>query len=489
MSARKNLKLLVPVLSALVLALVVSASAAGVAAAATRYASPNPLDPSNGTCLVSNPCDFATAINQAADGDEVIVEAGTYPSNLGVDDPPSKQLYIHGEDGKPAPVISSSAPIELAIEDPRSRVSRLRLENTSGSGTALSFGGSIAEQVVAIGAGNVGTCELSAGTLRDTVCVATATAGAGLRFDGATAPAALRNVTAVALGSAGLGLDAGPSGTTVGTELDVTNSIFRGAASDIFADSRNLSFVVGAFALRIRSSNYASSASTDESNASVFDLGGHQTVAPKFVDAAGFDFREAPGSPTIGAGVTDAANGPLDVNGAPRVTAAGVTDIGATQAVPTVTPPGGGGVGKPPIDRTAPAFSKSSFAHRSFAVVPSRGHKRLHGVRYGASVRFTVSEGASVRGVVSVKTAGRVSGKRCVKATSGNRKAKACMRWVTVGTAFTKQVKVGASTVAFSGRFGHHVLKPGSYRLALAATDATHNHSRVKTIDFRIVKG
>jgi hypothetical protein len=67
---------------------------------------------------------------------------------------------------------------------------------------------------------------------------------------------------------------------------------------------------------------------------------GNQTAPPAFVDATGGDFREVAGSPTIDAGLTEAANGPTALAGEPRSLGSclggpAATDIGAYEFVPT----------------------------------------------------------------------------------------------------------------------------------------------------------
>jgi hypothetical protein len=65
----------------------------------------------------------------------------------------------------------------------------------------------------------------------------------------------------------------------------------------------------------------------------------NQTAAPVFVDATAGDFHEVSGSPTVDAGVNDAANGTTDLDGNPR-TVNGATDIGAYEtSEQSPTPP------------------------------------------------------------------------------------------------------------------------------------------------------
>jgi hypothetical protein len=70
-------------------------------------------------------------------------------------------------------------------------------------------------------------------------------------------------------------------------------------------------------------------ASTQGAKASIVEGAGNQSSAPAFVNAAAGDYREAAGSPTIDAGLSELIDGPLDVDGDPRQI--GKTDIGADE--------------------------------------------------------------------------------------------------------------------------------------------------------------
>jgi len=64
----------------------------------------------------------------------------------------------------------------------------------------------------------------------------------------------------------------------------------------------------------------------------------NQTAPPVFVDAAGGDFHQRLGSPTIDAGVNDPANGTTDLEGEPRA-----------YGGPNLFPLCGGGTASPPV--------------------------------------------------------------------------------------------------------------------------------------------
>jgi hypothetical protein len=104
-------------------------------------------------------------------------------------------------------------------------------------------------------------------------------------------------------------------------------------------------------------------------------------------------------------------------------------------------------------------------------------------------VRFRVDEASTVKVRVLVRSAGRRSGSRCVKPTRANRRARACFRYLFVGSAALKGTVSGLVSRRFSGRIGSRALKPGAYRLEVVATDRAGNRSRPVTATFRIARG
>jgi hypothetical protein len=94
----------------------------------------------SGNCAAPDtPCSLARAVQTVSqDGDEVIVEPGSYTSQS-IDQ--AKRLYVHGKKGSPAPVIKGTTdPWEIASGADGSRLSGLHIELTTGPGTALFTG-------------------------------------------------------------------------------------------------------------------------------------------------------------------------------------------------------------------------------------------------------------------------------------------------------------------------------------------------------------
>ena len=300
---------------------------AGVAAAGQRYASPT------GTmvapCTSASPCDLATAVQNAADNDEVIVNPGAYSLSSTVT--VSKAVTVHGVAGQAAPVITSSAFTALQVSNASATIRLLDLRDTAAGGGGLIFNGLVADQISARGGGSGnGACNIQAGTLRDSVCAASDAGAAGVLAGTGSGSVTLRNVTAInSNATAGIGLLTQGSGTP--TLVVTASNVIAHGVTDITVKG---STPGDASTLNIDHSDYATKSVA--SGSTLTDGGGHQLGAPKFVNAAVGDYREAAGSPTINTGLDNPANGPLDVESDPRQV--GTTDIGADEFVsPTVT--------------------------------------------------------------------------------------------------------------------------------------------------------
>jgi hypothetical protein len=140
----------------------------------------------------------------------------------------------------------------------------------------------------------------------------------------------------------------------------------------------------------------------------------------------------------------------------------------------------------PGSDTVAPLFLRTSMLRTVFAVGPRRTAVTAR-AKKGSAFRYTLSEAATVTIGFARRSAGRRSGKRCVKPRRSLRHAKRCGRRVRAGK-LTRKAPTGASVVAFSGRIGRKALPPGRYTAALTARDAAGNSSKPKTLGFRIVR-
>jgi hypothetical protein len=192
------------------------------------------------------------------------------------------------------------------------------------------------------------------------------------------------------------------------------------------------------------------------------------------------------GTPTPGTGGT-----PKPGTGTPTTTP-GPGTTGTTPGTPAATPgtgtttnPGTGttGGGTPatqvtPRDRTRPVLDSVRLTRSAFR---TRGTARR-----GTTVRLALSEAADVRLTVQRAVAGRSVGGSCARPTRANRRAAACVRWVTVPGAVERELVAGRAELPFAGRLAGRALAAGSYRMTLTATDAAGNRSATTRVAFRV---
>jgi hypothetical protein len=212
---------------------------------------------------------------------------------------------------------------------------------------------------------------------------------------------------------------------------------------------------------------------------------GNLCANPLLVNPGAGDVHETAGSPTLDKGSTALVPAGLttDYEGNPRIQGAAV-DIGADENVFASA------------DRTAPGVTGASIG-KAFAVakrataITARKKKRKRAKR-GTTIRFTLSEAATVRLRIDRKLKGRrvKKGKKrvCAKPNRKNRKKRKCTRYKRAGKTLVRSSKAGKNKVKFSGRIAKKALKRGAYRLTIVATDASGNKSKAKRLKFKIVK-
>jgi len=240
---------------------------------------------------------------------------------------------------------------------------------------------------------------------------------------------------------------------------------------------------------------------------------GMQSADPRFVDAAGDDYRLAADSPALDVGSPDALTGPLDVLGQTRISGPGL-DLGAfeRQVVPPPSPPPGDGGGTggttgggapgggapgggapggaasrggqvpvvvPPRDTTAPVLSNAGATPGTFAP----GARRTTRARRTTFVFASTEAGAGQVRIERVLTGRRV-GRRC---STRARRGRRCTIVRTAGT-LRRAVVQGLNRVAFTGVVGGRRVGAGRYRAVITATDAAGNTSRAVTVTFRVVR-
>ena len=193
--------------------------------------------------------------------------------------------------------------------------------------------------------------------------------------------------------------------------------------------------------------------------------------------------------------LSDPARGPVNLN-VPSAAADG-TDAasvaysqGATNMsihVATVDLPRLPVVVAAPRDAAAPRVTGFGLSRRTFR----KGTRlpKLSAVKTGTTIRFRLSEKATVRLSFERKTRGRRVGRTCRKATRRNRTRRRCTRYVRVRTAIRLNGKAGANSARFQGRLSRtRSLVPGSYRMSLVATDTAKNASKRQRKAFRLLK-
>jgi hypothetical protein len=309
---------------------------AAFAGPGTYYASPTG---SGMTCESAAPCLLTEAVKQAVNEDAVILEPGTY--TLGADLSLIKAIELGGQPGAAPPVIATNGHAVRVNQGADARVHDLRVEGTG----AFDLFSGVGERIFVSFSGTTNeACGLDSGaTMANSVCWAhdggpTANSAAiGLTAGGTATTITLRNDTAIDSDASGDAIHSRATGKKL--IVEAINVIARAENHpDVEVDNG-----VGATTeMKLTNSNYATVVGEAAPLATITAPGtnGNQTAAPTFVAAAGGDFREAAGSPTIDAGLTEAANGPLAVGGEERTLAAclggpGVTDIGAYEFVPT----------------------------------------------------------------------------------------------------------------------------------------------------------
>jgi hypothetical protein len=283
-------------------------------------------------CSQLNPCLLETAVSVALANDEIVVAPGTHA--LGATLAPTVPLAIHGTVGLPRPRIVAPSGSTALDSAATVAISDLTLESVDASlGTASLLGdASSADRVEIVATASSGAARAlrpgNAFVLSNSLLRAVGGANTRALYYEATATSVVtvRNVTAVAAGVNSKALsvfatDAGP-----GARVDATNVI-----ADAGVDISALASPGSSSMINLFNSNFSSG------EGSVSGVG-NQVVPPQFVNAAAGDFRQAAGSPTIDAGLTDPANGALDLAGNPR-TANGRTDIGAYEVQPVAIVP------------------------------------------------------------------------------------------------------------------------------------------------------
>ena len=299
----------------------------------------------------------------------------------------------------------------------------------------------------------------------------------------------LRNVTAFAQNGYGIVVDAGNYAQLV---IRATNVSAFGVLDDVMTREPGTQGIVSATVILDYSifqfvNTFDGGLITPPGSPTNLDL----TPSQYLVDVLANDFHQTPGAPTIDAGITSPANGPADLDGRARAQGRS-TDIGAFEVPVAGSGPGGPGTGTSggvSADKTKPAASALDVQPDAFAALSGRGSSLISAKRKpakGATIKYRLSEAATLTFTVEREARGRKKKGRCVV---GRRKGKACKRYKKVKGSFTHAGRAGANSLRFSGRLARKPLRPGRYRLVGTARDAAGNTSNAVRTSFRIVRG
>ena len=451
--------------------------APSASAAAQRYATPAGFGT---TCSSADPCGVIEAVQAAGAGDEVIIKPGDYPLPGGFTD--TAPITIHGVAGKPRPRLFFSGKGVLLLDD-GSTLRHIELVRPTGNGV-ISAKNATLDQVIARSGGYTATADVQNSTIRNSIFEASGDGGRALLAEaiGVGNNTALRNVTAIATGAGAVAVEASASSGAGGNALiGATNVIARGgpggASFQARTDSSGAQATIG-----LGHSNYgAGTLSTVGTNATTTSGGGNQSAPVVFVDAAAGDYRQAPGSPTIDAGLDDLKNGALDVDGDPRTI--GTTDIGADEFVSAPATPGtpatsgtGGSGGTGGTDGTggganpAPASAPSTNAPLNMPA----SSRPFAGVTLVSTRLIMAGRFITLKLSCPTGTVGRCSG-RTTLSTRARRSRSGATRQVRLGgAAFSieagKQVRVSVRV----SRAGRQLLE-GTRRLRGRATNTARD--------------
>jgi PKD domain len=137
-----------------------------------------------------------------------------------------------------------------------------------------------------------------------------------------------------------------------------------------------------------------------------------------------------------------------------------------------------------------PVLSGVSESRASFRVgrtsTPLIARARHRRAPVGTTFAFRLDQPSQVSLAISRKTAGRRSGRRCVKPTKKLRGHRSCVLLVPVATLRRTGV-AGLNRVAFSGRIRGHALAPGSYQVTFTAA-AFGVAGKPRALKFQIVR-
>jgi streptogramin lyase len=163
----------------------------------------------------------------------------------------------------------------------------------------------------------------------------------------------------------------------------------------------------------------------------------------------------------------------------PPIIAGGGSSGGSTTTAPAVAPA---------LDAIAPRFTAApTLRPARFRVAAGKAHGSSRGgAPSGSTLRFSLSEAASVTVTLARGVPGRRLGSRCVAPGKAKPSAGRCARFVGSG-GLKIDGAAGPNKLAFSGRPAGRALRPGRYRATFIAADPAGNASGPSLAGFVIV--
>lgn len=508
-------------------------------------------------CEESDPCRLDVALTTATLGDEILLEPGDYYDSGTIPWGPLPNLddgvILRASDPLDPPVIHGELR-DLATPfislRPGAIMRDLEVRTTAPPGTSIAYavagsaGSLIDRSVIRVTGNGVSTliaCTLFSTTLRNTACLAD---GAG-NVSGITSSLAngphtsnVVNATAISTGTTGYGIRAGQSGMSTNT-INISNSIARGPTADLSTGTFTGTPPQGTATLNVSYSNWNTYAANGNGVNQLNTGAGVQTATtgatPLFRDSAGGDYRPAPGSPTIDAGLASANVDPLAPGGATRTIGA-APDMGAFEFAP---PPGISAPSATEITATAARLNAvidpaGSPTRTSFEIEgPGMPARTLDGALVGSQAGPTPISAAATdlqpgitytfRARAESPDGGSTTGEPVNFTTPPAladpvlRSLKIPKRWrlrkgtrIRIQTSDAARVRLrferrrrstfrraGSITTAvtdglnvrrFKGRVGRRWLKPGRYRLIGVALAADGRKSQTRVVRFRLVR-
>jgi len=304
-------------------------------AAGPRYASPTGTSAQD--CLTpATACNIEKAFSgSTSSNDEIILAPGTYTTATVLSRTQSG-INVHAAVGQPRPTLISTATTAISLSGTGSRVSDLVIRHDGSQyGLNLFATSTTVQRVDVRTTGGVACSPGISGVMRDSLCVTSAVGGIALddSYGGGSGTLVLRNVTAIATGAGSYGIRGDANGNNTNLDINARNVIASGATADVRStvsgNSNTDSDIV------LQNSNYDLTEVDNRGFVTAAGTGTNQKAAPVFADAS---YHQAPSSPTVNAGATDANTGTVDIDYEVRPYQ-GKMDIGADEFYPDVTPP------------------------------------------------------------------------------------------------------------------------------------------------------